>query len=154
MGLVISTALLDAIRAQARAAGACECCGLLLGEAAGRGTAGVAVTSILPAANVAGLPEHRFEIDPTVLLAAHRAARAGGPAILGHYHSHPAGPATPSPVDAAMAEGGGEIWLIVGGDGSMGAWRAGAGGALHDRFEPVEMTVLPQHGLAPGGPWR
>jgi proteasome lid subunit RPN8/RPN11 len=153
MGLVISTALLDAIRAQARAAGARECCGLLLGGA-GSGTAGAEVTSILPAANVAELPEHRFEIDPTVLLGAHRSARAGGPAILGHYHSHPAGPATPSPVDAAMAEGRGEIWLIVGRDGSMGAWRAGAGGALHGRFEPVEMTVSPQHGLAPGGPWR
>ena len=147
MGLVISTGLLDAIRAQARAAGARECCGLLLGPAEG----GV-VTSIRPAANVADQPEHRFEIDPAVLLAAHRAARAGGPAILGHYHSHPGGAPSPSPVDAAMAEGRGEIWLIVGGDGSLRAWRAGPVGALHGRFEPVEMTAPPQHDLARAGP--
>lgn len=149
MRLSISIALLDAIREEARAAGACECCGLLLGDPA-RGV----VTAILPAANVAAAPEHRFEIDPAVLLRAHRAARGGGAAILGHYHSHPAGESVPSAIDAAMAEGRGEIWLIAGGDGTVRAWRAGPAGSLHGRFEPVEMTALPHDGLAPASPER
>ena len=144
MALHISTALADAIRAQARAAGAQECCGLLLGDAASR-----TAVAILPSANVAPDPRHRFEIDPTVLLAAHKAARAGGPAIIGHYHSHPGGDPVPSPVDAAMAQGHGELWLVVGGDGTLGAWRASLIGQLHGRFDPVEMTASPHPLLAP-----
>ena len=151
MGLIISTAQLDAICAQARAADARECCGLLLGDPAG-GRPGGTVTAIMPAANVAADPAHRFEIDPAVLLAAHRAARAGGPAIIGHYHSHPQGDAVPSATDAAMAERRGEIWLIVGGDGSIRAWLAGGSGALHGCFDAVEMTVLAHPDLAPVRP--
>lgn len=147
--LSFSTALLDAIRDEAHAAGASECCGLLLGDVASG-----AVTAILPAANVAPEPEHRFEIDPSVLLRAHRAARAGGLAIIGHYHSHPGGEAVPSTIDAAMAEGRDEIWLIVGADGTARAWRAGASGQLHGRFDPLEMTVSPHPALAPGSPER
>jgi proteasome lid subunit RPN8/RPN11 len=149
MTLSISTTYLDAILAQVRAADAYECCGLLLGDAA-RGI----VTGIAAADNVSPTPGHRFEIDPTVLLRAHRAARAGGPAIIGHYHSHPAGDAAPSATDAAMAEARGEIWLIVGRGETVRAWRAGPVGALHGCFEPIEMTVLPHHDLAPGSPER
>jgi len=136
MSVTISTALLDAIRAEADACREQECCGLLLGEAGADH-----VTRILPATNVAAAPEHRFEIDPAVLLRAHRSAREGGPAILGHYHSHPAGDSAPSAVDAAMAEARGEIWLIAGGDGSLRAWRAGRAGALHGRFDPLEIVL-------------
>jgi proteasome lid subunit RPN8/RPN11 len=150
MAFVISTAVLSEIRAQARAAAPRECCGLLLGEP-GRGGAVIAIAA---AANVAADPVSRFEIDPAVLLAVHRAARAGGPAILGHYHSHPAGRCVPSPVDAAMAEGAGEIWLIIGRDGAAAAWRAGPSGSLHGRFEPVELTVRPHGPLAPPEPER
>ncbi|MBN8820155.1 MAG: M67 family metallopeptidase [Sphingomonas sp.] len=144
MVLHISTALTDAIRAQARAAGAQECCGLLLGDAA-TDTA----LHLLPCANVAADPLHRFEIDPAMLLAAHKAARAGGPAIIGHYHSHPTGEPAPSSVDAAMAQGTGELWLIVGRDGTLAAWRASPTGRLHGRFDPVEMTASPHPDLAP-----
>lgn len=132
MTLVISTPLLDAIRAHARAAGGDECCGLLLGDGPAEH-----VTAIRPAANVAEMTRHFFEIDPAVLLRAHREARAGGPAILGHYHSHPEGNPTPSPVDAAMAQGNGEVWLIVGSDGATRAWRAVPFGRLHGRFESM-----------------
>lgn len=144
MVLHISTALTDAIRAQARATGAQECCGLLLGDAV-TGTA----LHLLPCANVAADPLHRFELDPAALLAAHKAARAGGPAIIGHYHSHPTGEPAPSSVDAAMAQGTGELWLIVGRDGTLAAWRASPTGRLHGRFDPVEMTASPHPDLAP-----
>lgn len=137
MTLVISTALLDAIRAHARAAGGEECCGLLLGDGAADH-----VTAIRPAANVAENPRHFFEIDPAELLRAHREARAGGPVILGHYHSHPEGNPTPSPVDAAIAQGTGEVWLIVGSDGAARAWRAVPSGRLHGRFDAMGLTAL------------
>lgn len=149
MSLIISTLLLDAICAEADASGASECCGLLLGYP-GEGR----VTGILPAANIAPDPRHRFEIDPATLLRAHREARSGGPAIIGHYHSHPAGDSAPSETDAAMAEGRGEIWLIIGRDGSARAWRASASGALHGRFSPLLLTAPPHHDLAPKGPAR
>lgn len=135
MGLVISRAHLAAIRAHADAAGAEECCGLLLGDpASGR------VQAIQPAPNVAAQPVHFFEIDPATLLAAYRAARRGGPAVIGHYHSHPHGTAEPSAVDAAMAERRGEIWLILGGDGTARAWRAGSDGAWHGCFTPLPLA--------------
>ena len=148
MALSISTALLDAIRDAARAAGACECCGLLVGDVAG------IVTSIIPADNVSPTPENRFEIDPALLLRAYRAARQGGPAIIGHYHSHPGGDPVPSSTDAAMAERRGEIWLIVGRDGVVRAWRAGPTGALHGCFDAVEIIDLAQDRLAPASPDR
>ena len=135
MSLVISTALLESIRTHARTAGSEECCGLLLGA---RESGHVA--AVLPAANVAAEPRHFFEIDPAVLLRAHREVRTGGPAIIGHYHSHPAGDPIPSPVDAAMAQGVGEIWLLVGSNGAAQAWRAVPSGRLHGRFEPIALV--------------
>jgi len=99
------------------------------------------VTAITPATNIAAHPEHRFEIDPAVLLAAYKAQRTGGPAILGHYHSHPTGQPIPSLTDAEMAEGRGEYWIIVGSDGAMQGWRADATGSVHARFDPVTLLI-------------
>ncbi|SFR97290.1 Mov34/MPN/PAD-1 family protein [Sphingomonas jatrophae] len=101
----ISRTLAERIRVLAAADPGREVCGLLLG-------AGEVVTAILPAANVAANPARAFEVDPAVLLAAHRAARDGGPAVLGCYHSHPNGVARPSARDAAAAQPG-QLWLIV-----------------------------------------
>src|SRR5690606_17177122 len=114
----------------------------------------VAIDAIRPAANVAADPRHRFEVDPALLIAAYRAARAGGPEIVGHYPSHPAGAAVPSAIDAEMAQAEGEVWLLVGGDGTIRAWRATPGGILHGRFEPTELTGSPQPRLAPVAPER
>ena len=93
---------------------------------------------ISTAANIAEVPLRRFEIDPAVLFAAHRAARAGGPALVGCYHSHPGGPALPSATDAARALDTGWIWLIVGEDGEK-AYRVREDGPIQGRFEPVEL---------------
>ena len=90
-------------------------CGLLLGRA-GR------IESAVPARNIATDPLRAFEIDPAVLFAAHRAARAGGPLLAGYYHSHPTGVAAPSPCDRRQAPGDGRIWAIVA-DGRIGWWR-------------------------------
>ncbi|MGT2515879.1 Mov34/MPN/PAD-1 family protein [Sphingomonas panni] len=112
---------------------AIEICGIL------RGT-GDAIAVAQPARNVAADPARHFEIDPAMLFAALRDARQGGPAVLGWYHSHPSGSADPSLADAAQAAADGKLWLIVGG-GTVRLWRAVAGGARHDRFDPVTFTV-------------
>lgn len=98
------------------------------------------------ARNVAPDPARHFEIDPATLIAAHRAARHDGPAILGYYHSHPSGIATPSAVDARDAAPDGLLWLIVG-DGQISAWRTGQDG-LHGRFIAESLTVFDDAALA------
>lgn len=111
-----------------------EICGLLIG---GEGR----IDAILPAANVAADPARHFELDPAVLLGAHRAARAGGPHIVGHYHSHPSGQPVPSATDVACAAPDGSLWLIVGA-GVARLWRAGPeGGDGGVRFDAVELLV-------------
>lgn len=129
MILEISRAVLDAIRAHAAADPGREACGLLLG-AAGR------IEAMEAAANVADDPARHFEIDPAALFRAIRAERAGGPKLVGYYHSHPGGRAEPSAVDRAMAAGDGKIWVILA-DEKIAAWRATERG-----FEPVELLPV------------
>lgn len=127
MVLILPAAFREALCDAARASPDREICGLLLGE-------GLCVTAILPAANVAATPAIRFEIDPAILFAAHKAARAGGPAIIGCYHSHPDGRAEPSPRDAEAAAPG-SVWVIVA-DGQITAWQAG-----DMAFNRLELTM-------------
>ena len=88
---------------------------------------------------VSETPETRFEIAPRSLFAALRAERAGGPKLVGYWHSHPGGDATPSATDAAMAAPDGKLWLIVG-SREVSAWRAGDAGVF-GRFERCELTA-------------
>ena len=53
---------------------------------------------------------------------AHRAARQGGPEVLGYYHSHPTDQAEPSATDRAMASGDGRVWAVVAA-GDVTFWR-------------------------------
>ena len=132
--VIISRSLLDAVLADGRADAVRERCGLLLGR-------GGAVMDFVPAANVHPQPERHFELDPAVLVAAWRAERAGGHAVLGHYHSHPVGEAEPSVADAAAASADGRLWLIVSREG-FALWRSVADGAVHGRFESVAIEWL------------
>lgn len=83
-----------------------ECCGLLLGL-------GDLVIRAVPSRNVHPDPARHFEIDPLALIAAHKAARGGGPQVLGYYHSHPNGRAGPSETDRKQAASDGRIHAIV-----------------------------------------
>lgn len=139
--LQISSELLDRIVAESVANPFEEVCGLLFGG-------GGAVTAIGPCRNVAADPARRFEIDPAALLGAHRRARAGGPAVIGCYHSHPGGSAVPSPRDADHAVPDGSVWLIVAGR-EVRAWRAVERGDLHDRFTSVGLRVTAGNGRGP-----
>jgi proteasome lid subunit RPN8/RPN11 len=113
-----------AILAAAKAAHPHEACGLLLGR-------GTHIAEARRTANVAANPAEHFEIDPSALIAAHRTARAGGPKVLGYFHSHPNGLARPSTTDAASAARDGRIWAIVAGQ-DVTFWRDSLSG-----FEPL-----------------
>jgi proteasome lid subunit RPN8/RPN11 len=129
MRLEISSSVLIGIREISAVSAPLEACGLLFGTD-GRIDAFQAVE------NVSETPDKAFEIDPRALFAALRAERAGGPRIVGYWHSHPSGDASPSATDAAMARADGKLWLIVAADG-MALWR------------PVEQKV---YGWSDGDP--
>jgi proteasome lid subunit RPN8/RPN11 len=110
--ILLPAALLDRIATAAQTAYPEECCGLLIGfrEPDGR----VRVTEIAESANVAPPPRrNRFEVDPALRFSVMRRLRGTREKIVGHYHSHPDGPARPSAYDAASAYEPELFWLIV-----------------------------------------
>ena len=111
MQVEVTSQALAAMRAAAATAHPREACGLLLGE-------GHRITAVREVANVHPSPETHFEIDPQALIDAHRAARAGGPHVIGYFHSHPRGEAIPSATDRACAAGDGRVWAIIAPSGS------------------------------------
>lgn len=117
----VTRSVLDRLRAEAARAHPRECCGILLGH-------GTRIDAALPARNIHPAPQTQFEIDPQTLIDAHRAERAGGPQVLGYYHSHPAGPAEPSATDCAQAAHDGAVWAIIGHDAQVRLWRDRAEG--------------------------
>lgn len=129
MQVCITRAAHTAMTDAARASHPHEACGLLLGQ-------GRTISRVEPAANIAANPDRQFDIDPAALIAAHCAARAGGPALLGYFHSHPHGPTTPSATDRAMAEGDRRIWAIVS-DDTIALWCDTGSG-----LQPLSYVVL------------
>ena len=134
MTVEISSAVLRAILDESAAFPGREVCGLLFGTPD-------RITGAQSCRNVDSDPARSFEIDPAQLIAAHRAARDGGPQIIGSYHSHPVGAPVPSARDAASAMPDRSIWLIVGG-GKAGLWRAVEGGIREGLFDPVEYRLI------------
>lgn len=128
MEIELTSGAMATLLAEAASAAPAEACGLLLG-------AGRRIDEAQPAANIAADPLRHFEIDPAALIAAHRAAREGGAAVLGYYHSHPIGAAEPSATDRAQASGDGRIWAIIAG-GEVRCWRD-----LPGRFEALSLRV-------------
>ncbi|MGB3469968.1 MAG: Mov34/MPN/PAD-1 family protein [Erythrobacter sp.] len=130
--IFITASGIEALTTQSTAAHPNECCGLLLGSHN-------AITAIQPTANVHPSPQSHFEIDPQALIDAHRKARAGGPAIIGYYHSHPTGDPHPSATDRAMAAHDGTVWAIIAGSGAefrVTFWRDDK-----DGFHPLSYAV-------------
>lgn len=115
MRLEISREALVGIRAAAAAVHPLEACGLLFGDES-------RIDGWQETRNVAERPDIEFEIDPAPLFAALRAERAGGPGLIGYWHSHPNGSVKPSPRDTDLADVDGKIWLIVAGD-DIAAWQ-------------------------------
>jgi proteasome lid subunit RPN8/RPN11 len=115
MAIRVSRPAFDELLAEAARMAPQECCGILLGRDG-------LVEEARPARNVATDARRRFEIDPQALVDAHRAARAGGPSVLGYFHSHPRGSAEPSATDRAQAAHDGSVWAIAG-EGGVTFWR-------------------------------
>ena len=129
MTLAVTSGAMATLLEEAAKAAPLECCGLLLGR-------GGKIEQARPAANIAPDPARHFEIDPAALLAAHRAARNGGPQLIGYYHSHPAGHPVPSATDCEHASGDGRAWAIIA-SGEVRLWRDGASG-----FEALSHCVV------------
>jgi desampylase len=129
MAVAVTSAVVEAVLAHARAAAPAECCGLLfaIGEVIGLHR---------PTANVHATPQTHFEIDPQALIDAHRAMRAGGPRLVGYYHSHPRGSPIPSATDGALATPDGMIWAIAT-PCELKLWRAGP-----DGFSALSYTAV------------
>ncbi|GGD77818.1 M67 family metallopeptidase [Croceicoccus mobilis] len=119
--LTLTSGVTGVIAKAAEKAAPQEACGLLLGR-------GACISEVRETVNVADEPERHFEIDPVALIAAHKDARAGGPQIIGYFHSHPKGPALPSATDSAMAAPDGRVWAIVGESGDIGWFISGSDG--------------------------
>lgn len=128
MAITVTSGVIATLLSEAAKAAPSECCGLLLGS-------GERIEEARAADNVANDPLRRFEIDPMALLAAHKAARDGGPQLVGYYHSHPVGHPMPSVTDCEHASGDGRVWAIVAG-GEVTFWQDGEGG-----FLPVSCSV-------------
>ena len=129
MELRVTSGLIENLVAQAADAHPNECCGILLG---GDGR----ITGLTPARNVHPTPHTHFEIDPQALIDVHRAVRAGGPPVIGYYHSHPNGRGGPSPTDQAMALGDGGIWAIIA-ENAVSFWEDAP-----DRFRALSHRVV------------
>ncbi|MYL97354.1 peptidase [Novosphingobium sp. FGD1] len=129
MDIEVTRAVLATLVEEAAKATPKECCGLLLGR-------GAVLDTARPVLNVAANPRLQFEIDPQGLLTAHREARAGGPAVLGYYHSHPTGSSVPSATDREHSTGDSRIWAIIA-DSEVAFWRDSGNG-----FAPLTFRVV------------
>ena len=112
MKVALPADLRAAIMAAACAAHPGECCGLVEGVADGDL---MRITALHPARNLSD-DRRRFQVDPSVHIAAQKVARANGRAIIGCYHSHPDGRAEPSATDLAGAGAEDFLWLIAAGE--------------------------------------
>jgi desampylase len=138
--LMISADNARALRRAAADAYPKECCGLLVGE----GNGDMAVTCITPTANTADDPTRKFAIDPQMQFDLLRAMRDTEQQVIGHYHSHPGGPAEPSAHDLAMAHDPEAIWVVIAAD-AQGATtlRAFVRPAEATAFTEIPVTETP-----------
>ena len=112
-----------------------EACGLLSGQI----EAGIyRVAAVIPATNELHSPV-RYRIDPHEQIAAFNQIDAQGLELVGIYHSHPAGPAGPSPTDIAEAFYPQAVYLIW--SASTGEWHCSASLIQDGQVIPVKFSV-------------
>lgn len=99
-----------------------EACGVLVGRSE---QGGWRVTAAVPGVNVHAEPRRHFEVDPRLVFEWMRKLRGGPDSLIGHFHSHPDGPAEPSATDRESAYDRNAIWLIAAvPEGQMATLRA------------------------------
>lgn len=89
--VILPPSLLQKMIEHAEAALPNECCGVLGGR-------GKVITAVYPVENDLAAPD-RFQANPRDLFDSVRKIRTCNEEMLGIYHSHPNGPAEPSPTD-------------------------------------------------------
>lgn len=110
--LYLQQILRDQILAAAARAFPQECCGLIVGVVVEEGWQAVAVHET---PNLASDPGRNFLVDPQKHFELLRALRGTRRDIVGCFHSHPNGMASPSERDRAQALEDGFVWLIASG---------------------------------------
>ena len=100
--LVLTRDVYDAILDHATDAVPQEACGVLGGSYGVADGPPVALTAH-PTENASDTPTIRYTIDPEELLAVVETIEQGSYEVVGFYHSHPAGPASPSDTDSKEA---------------------------------------------------
>ncbi len=110
--IFFSELLLERISRTAETAFPDECCGLLVGHSMDRDN--IIVSRVEPSPNMTdGALCDSFEVDPKLRFDLMRELANGPDRIVGHYHSHPDGPAEPSRQDLDMAWEPELVWLIT-----------------------------------------
>ena len=120
--LRVTREVYDAAVDHAREGLPAEVCGVLGGD---RGATSHART-LRRAENAAADPRTEYRIDPAEQLALMEEVEAAGQEVVGFYHSHPRGPAEPSPTDRRRATWADRSYLIVVLEGEwpyVGSWR-------------------------------
>ncbi len=107
LAINIPRSIFDDIINQAFDEQPCECCGLLGGRSS-------QVVSRYPLANKSPEPERRYFAAPEDLFEAMRRMRSESEDLIAIYHSHPRGPAYPSPTDIELAFYQEAVYLIIG----------------------------------------
>jgi len=97
-GARLNERVLDAIRRHAAEAYPFECCGALIGAAAGVELVDIVEAQPLDNVTEEG-PRRRFRVSATDYRQSEARARALGAELVGFYHSHPDHPAQPSQYD-------------------------------------------------------
>lgn len=152
MAIRITRSQFDEIRRHGEETYPRECCGFLFGN----NQEGVNILAKLYRANNEWQDEpgrttpdgriessrNRYLITPAQYKRADDAARIGGLAIIGYYHSHPDHPAVPSGFDLDHSLWPGESYIIV----SVEQGRASQLNSFtkpdYDRFEPEEVIII------------
>lgn len=121
--IVIPGSVYDEVIDHAEAGAPNEVCGILGGEP---GDEVSRVTSAHRAGNAAADPRYEYAIDPEEQYRLIQSIEAAGDEPTGFYHSHPAGPPSPSETDAERATWPGLSYVIVVLDNRhpfVGSWR-------------------------------
>lgn len=134
--LRVDPGVLEALRRDGQARYPEECCGVLLG----RGGPVAHAAAAIACENSDPAPGRRYAIGDRDLFLAVKRAREGGQEIVGFYHSHPDGPARPSPADLADAWWPGCSYVIT----AVGAGCAGETRSFRLREEAGERRFDPE----------
>ena len=147
--ITIDSETVESLQVQASREYPNECCGVLLGR--WRQHEGHSVTSVvrgIPSVNTANDRSRNYAIAPESLYRLHKDLLAEPIEIVGYYHSHPVGEATPSETDRRAAWPGVSYLVIAPyaiAAAPIRSWRLDSGGTAFCE-ERLEITFASDQG--------